>query len=428
MMSLRVLFTTYAERTHLLMMVPLAWALRTAGHEVRVAVQPKLADTVTQAGLTAVPVGDDRDLWDIVLRTGPVDFFGKETGWPAPYDSAEWRREDVTWKHLHAGYRKVALRWHKTSNLPLIPDLVAFARHWQPDLVIWEPTTFAGPIAAKACGAAHARVLIGADVFGITRDHFLRLNRERPAEQCSDPLADWLGGYARKYGAEFTEDMTCGHATIDQLPTSLCIQGDLSYLHMRYVNYGGPAVVPRWLHAQPDRPRVALTMGLTVTDRLGGYPVDLQDILDAVTGLDVELVATITEEGKNRLRRIPDNARLVPYVPLQALLPTCSAAIHHAGVGTLATTALCGVPQLALPWDVDQPALAGRVAARGAGLSIHATQATTQSVHEGLLRLLHEASFGERAAALRDEMLALPTPNQLVGDIEELTTKYQSNG
>ncbi|HWM06978.1 MAG TPA: activator-dependent family glycosyltransferase [Actinophytocola sp.] len=424
---MRVLITTYAERTHFLMMVPLAWALRTAGHEVRVAVQPKLVDTVTQAGLTAVPVGHDRDLWDLLARTGPEHFFGKETGWPAPYEAAEWPAEDVNWEHLRAGYRDVALRWHKTSNLPLIPDLVAFARQWQPDLVIWEPTTFAGPIAAKACGAAHARVLIGADVFGITRDHFLRLDRERPAADRADPLGEWLGSYARKYGAEFSEDMTTGDFTVDQLPDSLCIQGDLPYLHMRYVSYGGPAVVPKWLHEPPRRPRVALTMGLTVTDRTGGYPVDLQDILDAVDGLDVELVATVSDEARKQLR-VPENARLVSYVPLQALLPTCSAAIHHTGVGTLATATMCGVPQLALPWDVDQPALAARLAAAGAGLSIHATEATSESVREGLLRLLTEPAFTERVAALRDEMLALPSPNELVGQIEELTRKHQTNG
>ncbi len=36
---MRVLFTTYAEKTHFLAMAPLAWALRTAGHEVVVASQ-----------------------------------------------------------------------------------------------------------------------------------------------------------------------------------------------------------------------------------------------------------------------------------------------------------------------------------------------------------------------------------------------------
>ncbi|MGW2784745.1 hypothetical protein ACWC3X_26360 [Streptomyces populi] len=37
--------------------MPLAWSLRTAGHEVRVACRPDLLDAVTSAGLTAVGVG-----------------------------------------------------------------------------------------------------------------------------------------------------------------------------------------------------------------------------------------------------------------------------------------------------------------------------------------------------------------------------------
>ncbi len=38
LITMRVLFTCYAEKTHFLAMAPLAWALRTAGHEVGVAV------------------------------------------------------------------------------------------------------------------------------------------------------------------------------------------------------------------------------------------------------------------------------------------------------------------------------------------------------------------------------------------------------
>ena len=48
---MRVLFATYPERTHFLAMVPLAWALRTAGHEVRVASQPTFTDVITRAVL-----------------------------------------------------------------------------------------------------------------------------------------------------------------------------------------------------------------------------------------------------------------------------------------------------------------------------------------------------------------------------------------
>ena len=60
---MRVLFVTSPEKTIFLSMVPMAWALRTAGHEVRVASRPGFANVITQAGLTAVPAGRDTDLW-----------------------------------------------------------------------------------------------------------------------------------------------------------------------------------------------------------------------------------------------------------------------------------------------------------------------------------------------------------------------------
>ena len=295
----------------------------------------------------------------------------------------------------------------------LINDLVDYARWWRPDLVLWEPTTYAGAIAAKACGAAHGRILIGEDVFGLTRDHFLRL---RPPG-APDPLGAWLAAYAEKYGAEFSEDMVTGQFTIDQLPASLRHRANLTHVPMRYVNYGGAAVIPDWLSTPPSRPRIALTMGLTAHDRTGGYPVDPQDVLDAVDGLDVELVATVSPETKPS--RIPPGTRLVSFVPLTALLSTCSVAIHHGGVGTLASTALRGIPQLTLPWDVDQPTLGARLAAQDAGVSIHATEATTEGIRDALTRLLTEPAYAKGAAHLRDELLAMPSPHEVVRQLTE---------
>ena len=43
-------------------------------------------------------------------------------------------------------------------------------------------------------------MLWSVDVFGVARDHYLRLLDQRPADDRADPLGDWLAGYARKYG------------------------------------------------------------------------------------------------------------------------------------------------------------------------------------------------------------------------------------
>ncbi|MEU8207510.1 hypothetical protein AB0B96_40540, partial [Streptosporangium sp. NPDC049046] len=163
------MFVTYAEKTHFLGMVPLAWALRNAGHEVRVASQPELSDVITGAGLTAVPVGKDHMLHRLLTHAESLDPDG-----PAPFDMAENRPEMLTWEYLRRGYHdELVPWWWRVANDPMIVELTDFCRHWKPDLVIWEPASYAGAIAAKASGAAHARMLWSLDLFARMRGHYL---------------------------------------------------------------------------------------------------------------------------------------------------------------------------------------------------------------------------------------------------------------
>ncbi|MDT0456844.1 activator-dependent family glycosyltransferase [Streptomyces sp. DSM 41527] len=421
---MRVLFATNPHKSIFQYMVPLAWALRTAGHEVRFAGQPSFTPTITQAGLTAVPVGRRQNPFRLLELVDPELIAESRVGLPTPWNVIQ-DPSKATWEGMLEGYDLVSGSLRE-DNFPMIADLVEFARHWRPDLVIWDPLTLAAPVAAKAVGAAHARLLFGVDVFGVPRDRFLRLKAQQPEGQRSDPLAEWLGGYARKYGGEFSEDMVTGHFTIDQFPGSLQTEASgLHYERMQFIPYGGPATVAKWLWEEPERPRVALTMGLSATDVYSGYTIPTQDVLDALADLDIELVATIAEGEKAKLRRIPDNARLVPFVPLHHLAPTCSAFIHHAGAATLATVARHPVPHLSLHYHWDQPILARKLTEHGAGLDLHTTEATGQAVRTAVERLLAEPQFRTRAAALRDETLALPTPNQLVPRLEELTARHR---
>jgi glycosyltransferase (activator-dependent family) len=412
---MRVLFVTYSDKTIFQPMVPLAWAMRTAGHDVRVASQPSLAATITQAGLTAVPVGRDRGTWRLAGLYPDLAEAQRE-GLPEPYRSAVCDPAEVDADAMRAGYVDLIEHWHKLDSFPMITDLVAFAQHWQPDLILWEATTYAGAIAARACGAVHGRLLWSIDVFGMARSRFRQFDGD-------DPMAGWLAPYARRYGTEFGEDMVTGQFSIDQLPGSLRMEADLHYVPMAYQPYGGAAVVPRWLWEPPGRPRVALTLGVTATDRYAGYAAGTQDIVDALSTMDIEVVATVKE---GTLTRVPQNVRAIPFVPLDALVPTCAAVINHAGPGTFLTIARHAVPQLTVPWDFDEPELARRAGVQGAALVVHADRATGPVVRAGLERLLSEPGFRERAAALRAEMLALPSPNELVPRLEELTAKYSA--
>ncbi|MEV0221386.1 activator-dependent family glycosyltransferase [Streptomyces sp. NPDC050704] len=412
---MRVLFATHSERTHFYSLIPLAWALRVAGHEVYVASQPALTDDITQAGLTAVPVGEDHTFHEQVRRMQE----SADSDGAAQADGVE---PPPTWEGQGLLYRAFVDHYMKgVNNDAFVHGLVEFARGFRPDLVVWEPYTFAGPVAARAVGAAHARLVFSPDLLQQMRATFLRLRAQAPESERVDPLESWLGPLLARYGAgEFTQDVAVGQWTIDTVPEEVRLPLGLRTVPMRYVPYNGPAVVPEWLHVPPARPRVCLTGGLTQRDQAGqdAFPVAGLDVFD---GLDIELVATL-KQAPGEAAAVPGNTRLVDFVPLLALLPSCSAVVHYGGGGTWNTSLGAGVPQLLIA-NSWYGLLKGRHLERaGAGLYV----ADRRALREPLVRLLEDPSFGRAARRLRDErILAQPTPGELVPVLEKLTAEHR---
>ncbi|GAA4542293.1 nucleotide disphospho-sugar-binding domain-containing protein [Amycolatopsis samaneae] len=407
---MKVLFCALPQLTHFYATVPLAWALRTAGHEVRYATSPEFAEAVTDAGLTAVPVGP--------ADAGDEEEIDEEApaGLPAPYDLAETLPGPDGWTEGHAeAFDAMVTYAFGEFNAPILADLVALARSWQPDLVLWEPFTYAGAIAAGACGAAHGRVLFGTDFLGVTHEWI-------HAHVPDDRLARWLADTAADHGVPYAEHLRNGHFTVDQLPAPLRLTSpEIEYVPARYVPYGGPAEVPAWLRETPSRPRVALTLGTSATVEYGGYTVRVPDLLTALSTMDIEVVATLA----GPLPELPDNVRAVPFVPLDALAPTCSAAIHHGGFGTMLTFARHGVPQLTLPHDFDSPLLGRALAGLGAGLTVAPAQASGRRIRWSVEKLLVDEGIRTAAAGLATGIAAMPSPNDVVARLEELTTKHR---
>ena len=413
---MRVLLASYAEKTHFIGMVSLAWALRAAGHEVRVASQPELTGFLARAGLSAVAVGRDHLLkkhFEVVTQWGEGEA-------PGLFDVGEAWDDDLSWDELRWGARDTAAWWWRMVNDPMLDDLVSFCREWKPDLVVWEPLTFAGAIAAEACGAAHMRFLWSLDLFAAMRVQYLERMGERPEAERDDPLRAWLENRAARYGVGFSEDLVRGRATLDPVPASLGVPVPTGTrrLPLRYVPYNGRAVVPDWLRTPPTRPRIALSLGITATRRLGGHTVDVGTLLDGLADLDVEVVATLSAPEQAKLGAVPPNTRLVEYVPLHALAPTCDAMITHGGAGTVLSGLAHGVPQAAVPHHMyDEPLLASLIAAQGAGVVVDPARVTPDTVRESVVRLLGDPSHAKAAGLLREEMAAMPSPADVARDL-----------
>ncbi|SEF24337.1 UDP:flavonoid glycosyltransferase YjiC, YdhE family [Amycolatopsis pretoriensis] len=368
---MRILVTSYPAVSHLYPMVPLAWGLRAAGHEVRVAAAPSFAAAARRTGLPVLPLGEDVD--------GTVAWQG--------FDPRAGDRTERTMRM----FRSTAEGWAGA--------LVALARDWA-DVVLFDPREYAGPVAAAVAGIPSARVLYGVD----------HTYAQRAGEwPLLAPLWDEWG---------LGEPDPAGTVTIDPCPAALQLETPVASWPLRTIPYNGSAVIPRTA-APAGRPRVCLTWGAS----FGGTTGNLDPVRVALAGLlrrDVEVVVAVARGQRELLGELPAGVRVLESVPLHTILPGCALVVHQGGAGTALTAAACGVPQLVVPFKGDQVTHAGRVAAAGAGVLLPAAELTPEAVAAAAAGVFADAEYARRAAEIATENRSRPAPAAVVAQLEFL--------
>jgi UDP:flavonoid glycosyltransferase YjiC (YdhE family) len=374
---MRVLFLPAPAVGHVFPMVPLAWAFRAAGHEV-ICVTGGDGLAASQAGipvLDALPGRTTRDLYEQFVRDLP-DLFEPVQGDPVAV--------------LNERKPRIVAAWD-----PIVDTHVALAERVRPDLVVYDPIFGVGPLAA-------ARLGIPAVALGFTLCRYdPEMLRDLPA-----------GVVFRRHGLEVPD----GIPTIDLGPPSL-VEGPPSALRMRYVPYNGGAVLPDWLLDPPRRPRVAVSFG-SLEQAYGSGGLDR--LAAAAGGVDAEFVIVSAEPGRLPPDELPPNVRIVGWIPLNALLPTCAAAMHHGGSGSALTGCALGIPQMAVADGVADPsplAEAELLRRRGAAILLRPEELDA----DALRSLLGDERLRRAAAELRAEIAALPSPAELVPRLVALT-------
>jgi UDP:flavonoid glycosyltransferase YjiC (YdhE family) len=287
---------------------------------------------------------------------------------------------------------------------------VALARRWRPDVVVYEPTTYAGPLAAAVLGVPALRHTWGIDYTCLYREF--------------EPEA--LAGLCARCGVDGVE--TLGAATVDpcppvlQVPPSASVPVPVHRIPMRYVPYNGAGPAPGRPPAPGRRPRVCVTWGASSAqwDRRLVRP---DVVLEALAGLDVDVVVAASTAVRELIGALPDGMRLVVDQPLHHFLPGCAAIVHQGGLGTLMTAAAHGVPQLLLPRLADTLLNARRLAATGAGDFALPGEADAAGVRARLEGLLRSPAHTGAAAVLRSEIDRLPNAGTTVRAVEALVAR-----
>ncbi|MGJ9423294.1 nucleotide disphospho-sugar-binding domain-containing protein [Aeromicrobium sp. CF3.5] len=423
---MRVLFVPSINRSQAYTMTPLAWALRTAGHQVRMAVPPDLVGEIAGTGISPTPVGPSRvDLEQDMKDAEPVE----DPVAPIPTPDERSRQVEYGWGDAATTFTHLTTDFFQL----LTPDdftesLIDYCQQWRPDLVIWNTLAFAAPVAARVSGAAHARMPWGVDTLAQIRAADCKA---RATTGAADPMETWLAPFLRKHGHEYDEEMVLGQWTIDPAPPwTFHADAGVRYVPMRALSFNGPAPVPSWVDEPLERRRVCLTLGLSSRES-HGVEASPAKLLEAVADLDIEVVATFNESQVSG--NVPDNVRLVDFVPLGALLPSCSAVVHHGGPGSFSSALEHGVPQLIVPggyWHIKWwggVAQANGLEDEGAGIYLaDSPHLTPERVREGLHQVLDTPSYATNAARLQREWAGIPSPNEIVPALERLTAEHQA--
>ncbi|MCX5199475.1 DUF1205 domain-containing protein [Streptomyces sp. NBC_00249] len=385
---MRVLFASVSVPSHLLPMVPLAGALRAAGHEVLLAGQPDLLPHAEASGFVTAAVGSEQLEADRRRRMAQV------ARQQAAAPGGTWQ---PTWEQL-------AERWRQRVDA-VIDDHLELARWWRPDLIVADPLEFG------------ARVLGG--VLGVPVVVH-RWGPETMSTESAGPAREALAEICARVG--LPSGLGAPAAVLDPCPPGLQFPSAAPALSVRHVPFNGSGSVPAWTREDTGgRQRVCVSLGSMPGD-LGGLSL-LRSLVSAVSDEDrIELVVPLAAELRDQLGGLPEFVRVVDPAPLNLFLDTCAAVVHHGGSGTALTAIAHGLPQLVLPQFNPALAMCGeRVAAVGAGVNVPSQdQLDGGRVAAGLRTVLGERSLRERAGELRALMAGQPTPADVVGLLESL--------
>ncbi|HEV2578129.1 MAG TPA: nucleotide disphospho-sugar-binding domain-containing protein [Acidobacteriaceae bacterium] len=242
------------------------------------------------------------------------------------------------------------------------------------------------------------------------------------------PVLQILNRHRREMGLESLSDIGATFpelAHVTQWPK--CLDIERQELPERFF-YAGPFVdemgrcsVDFPWHKLNGQPLIYASLGTTRK----ADPEIYQRIASACAGLNLQLVITLG--GRRNLEsfaNLPGNPIVVANAPQLDLLKRADLVITHAGPNTVLETLLSGLPMLALPLALDQPAVAARLETLGLAEVLSVQHCSEWEIRAAVLRLLTESRFRESATAVQSQLQSLCGAKQAASILERAIANH----
>jgi UDP:flavonoid glycosyltransferase YjiC (YdhE family) len=206
---------------------------------------------------------------------------------------------------------------------------------------------------------------------------------------CADPLLDPAGSWEGVSWDSDPDRVVWSGAVVDDVSPA-----GASLAAARTPSAGAPATGQAAAAETPSRVLASLS-----TTAFPGQQEVVQKILDAASGLPVELVVTTGPAVDPASLSAPANASVHRYVDHNQIMPGCSAVISHGGHSTSMRALAHGLPVMVLPMHpmMDQHMVGKAISNAGAGVLLNRKSSPDQ-IGAALTALLESESQRKAAA------------------------------
>lgn len=305
----------------------------------------------------------------------------------------------------------------------VLPQLHAALDRDRPDLVLYDIGGMAGPVAAEQWGVPAAQLSPSEVAWEGYREDMAEILD--PIFESADGRAyreafdAWLRG--SRSGLTFDEVTGVPRRCLVLIPRVMQRHADRVGDRYRFV---GPCIDPRreapgdWSPPAGDGPLALLAFGTAYTDRADVY----RNVIEALDGQGWRLV--LATGRADDLSTVPSWVQVRGTVPQPAVLRRADCFITHAGMGSCTEGLWFGVPMVAIPQAVDQPANAARLEAIGVGRHLQDHLPSAAAIRAAVLGIAADHRVRANLDEIRDEIRAHGGPEHAADAVEDVAAGH----